>query len=111
MKQIGVPQSFVEKCKKQILATKDHEMSASSDTNYFTDADLSVLGQPWDVYSTYINSIRKEYAVYPDVLYKPGRRKVVQHFLNMDQIYKTPYFHEKFESHARENLHRELSSC
>ncbi len=108
MQQVGVPEAIIENCKAQILATKNHVVSTTPDINYFTDADLSILGQSWDVYSTYINSIRKEYAVYPDLLYKPGRRKVVQHFLSMENIYKTPYFHNKFESQAKENLNREL---
>src|SRR5690349_14230062 len=39
-----VSRENLEVCRDMIIATKAHEMSANSDTNYFTDADLSILG-------------------------------------------------------------------
>jgi predicted metal-dependent HD superfamily phosphohydrolase len=95
-------------CKQQILATKAHQISADSDTNYFTDADLSILGASWEQYEAYASQVRKEYSIYPDLLYKPGRKKVLQHFLDMERIFKTAYFHEKYEKQARKNISREL---
>ena len=108
MKQLGVSTELIEACKKQILATKSHVVSDNEDTNYFTDADLSVLGQGWEVYSKYSKNVRKEYAVYPDSVYNPGRKKVLQHFLAMERIFKTDYFCEKYEVQARKNLEGEL---
>ncbi|MBL7733094.1 MAG: hypothetical protein JNM88_18125 [Chitinophagaceae bacterium] len=108
MKQIPVSADTIMLCKSQILATKSHVGSADSDTNYFTDADLSILGQPWEVYSQYYKNVRKEYAVYPDFVYYPGRKKVLVHFLEMDSIFKTAGFQHKFESQARQNLQREI---
>jgi predicted metal-dependent HD superfamily phosphohydrolase len=52
--------------------------------------------------------IRKEYNFYPDFMYKPGRQKVLQHFIQMPRIYKTDYFHDRYEEKARDNLHVEL---
>jgi predicted metal-dependent HD superfamily phosphohydrolase len=95
-------------CYALILATKSHQYSKDVDTNLFTDADLSILGSSWDIYSVYATNIRKEYAVYPDALYKSGRAKVLQHFLQMERIFETAYFHERFEAKARENLQAEL---
>lgn len=109
MKQLGVSTELIEACKKQILATKSHVVSDNEDTNYFTDADLSVLGQDWEVYSKYSKNVRKEYAVYPDLIYNPGRKRVLQHFLSMERIFKTDYFFEKYENQARENLEKEIS--
>jgi predicted metal-dependent HD superfamily phosphohydrolase len=43
----------IDSCKEQILATKSHLFSNNDDTNLLTDADLSVLGQPSDVYEQY----------------------------------------------------------
>lgn len=106
----GAPALVVEKCSALILATKNHELSTDPDINYFTDADLSVLGQEWEVYAVYCRQVRKEYAVFPDLLYKPGRAKVLAHFLQMDRIFKTDYFFEKLEARARENLQWELET-
>jgi predicted metal-dependent HD superfamily phosphohydrolase len=108
MQQVSVPLSITLLCKDYILATKTHITSGDSDCNYFTDADLSILGQPWEVYEQYFKNVRKEYSVYPDLVYRPGRKKVLQHFLSMERIYKTDYFFEKFESSAKSNLGREL---
>jgi predicted metal-dependent HD superfamily phosphohydrolase len=109
MKTIDVPLKTIEDCKAQIMATKTHFLSENQDTNYFTDADLSVLGQDWETYLTYYQNVRKEYAIYPDFVYNPGRKKVLKHFLAMERIFKTAYFYEKFEKQARINLEKELN--
>ena len=109
-KQIAIDIELVQLCKKQILATKSHIVATDTDTNYFTDADLSVLGQDWETYSTYYKNVRKEYAIYPDFVYNPGRKKVLNHFLSMDRIFKTDYFYNKFEVQAKINLLEELNS-
>jgi predicted metal-dependent HD superfamily phosphohydrolase len=109
LKQAKISTEIIEKCKAQIMATKAHLLSSDEDTNYFTDADLSVLGQNWEVYMPYFQNVRKEYSIYPDFLYNPGRKKVLKHFLAMDRIFKTDYFYPNFEQKARENLAKELN--
>jgi predicted metal-dependent HD superfamily phosphohydrolase len=108
MKEIFVPTSIIENCKSQILATKSHTFSNDADTNYFTDADLSILGKPWNEYAEYYKNVRKEYSIYPSLIYNPGRKKVLQHFITMNKIYKTEYFYSKFEEQAKQNLQAEL---
>lgn len=109
MKQISVPDDMIVLCKKQILATKTHLSSTESDTNYFTDADLSILGQDWETYSLYYKNVRKEYIIYPDLVYNPGRKKVLNHFLTMDRIFKTNFFYDRFEVQAKRNLQKEIA--
>lgn len=92
----------------QILATKSHQRSDDGDTNYLLDADLSVLGKDFKTYLEYTQNIRKEYSIYPDFLYKPGRRKVLKHFLELESIFKTEYFKQKYEVQAKENIATEL---
>ena len=108
MRAISVPANIIDSCTVKIAATKHHAPGPDGDCNYFTDADLSILGQAWPVYTDYCKSIRKEYAVYPDIMYNPGRKKVLQHFLQMDRIFKTTWFFERFERQAKQNLQREL---
>jgi predicted metal-dependent HD superfamily phosphohydrolase len=110
MKQISVSNYKIELCKKQILATKSHIKSIDSDTNYFTDADLSILGQNWETYLLYCKNVRKEYSIYPAIVYNPGRKKVLNHFLSMDRIFKTDFFYNKFETQAKQNLQQEIES-
>ncbi len=106
---IGYPAEKITHCGLLILATKNHNAGTAADTNLFTDADLSILGQSPEVYRQYCAQIRKEYAVYPDILYKPGRIKVIHHFLQMERIFKTEVFFSRFETRAKENLQWELN--
>lgn len=110
MKQINVPASLIERCKDQILATKTHVESPDPDTNYFTDADLSVLGQDAATYREYSRNVRLEYGIYPDAIYNPGRIKVLNHFLGLEHIYKTGVFSMKYEKAARQNLLEEIQT-
>lgn len=108
LKEIGFNSEKINKISKQIIATKSHQISDDLDTNFLLDADLSILGKNWDDYEIYIRQIRKEYSIYPDFLYKPGRKKVLEHFLTFPQIFKTEFFIEKYEAQARYNLRREI---
>ncbi len=99
----------IKRCVLHILATKGHATSDDHDTNLFTDADLSILGQSPDVYKEYVKQVRKEYFVYPDIAYNKGRKKVLEYFLTMEKIFKTDFFYKKYEIQARENLERELA--
>ena len=55
----------------------------------------------------YFKNVRKEYIFYPNFVYKNGRKKVIQHFLAMNPIFKTEYFYDKYEFQAKENLLKE----
>lgn len=106
--KMGLPQTIILKTENQILATKSHQKSDDADTNYLLDADLSILGKDSAIYFDYTRKIRKEYALYPDLLYKPGRKKVLKHFLELESIFKTEHFRDKYEQQARENIAAEI---
>lgn len=107
--EINFPEHEIYRCGQLILATKKHE-AADAETNLFTDADLSILGSDPETYQTYTQQIRREYRMYPDLLYNPGRKKVLNHFLSMSVIYKTEPFRDKYEATARLNIQAELES-
>lgn len=109
LRLMGIEPEKINRCKQQILATSAHRTSKNSDTNYFTDADLAVLGKSWNVYRGYMINIRKEYSNYPDNIYEQGRRNVLEHFLAMKRIFKTSSFYKKYEKNARRNLIKEIS--
>jgi predicted metal-dependent HD superfamily phosphohydrolase len=108
LSSFGYPPVKTASCEAQILATKGHGLSKEADTNFFTDADLSILGADPASYKIYAGNIRKEYSFYPNFLYNPGRRKVLRHFIAMDRIFKTESFYNRYEAAARENLREEL---
>ena len=98
----------LNECKRQIKATKHHKRSEDNDTNILLDLDLSVLGKNPKDYKKYCENIRKEYRMYPDFLYRKGRTKVLKSILDLDSIFKTPYFIKQYEKQARENIRLEL---
>ncbi|EPR73988.1 hypothetical protein ADIWIN_0948 [Winogradskyella psychrotolerans RS-3] len=99
-----------ESIKNLIISTKKHELilTKNLDNAYLLDLDLSILGTDWETYNMYTQNIRKEYIIYPDILYKPGRKKVLKHFLERDSLYFTERFQTKFETQARSNLILEI---
>lgn len=110
LQQLNLNETDISKIYHQILATKAHQNSDNKDLNYLLDADLSILGKDLEIYIDYTRKIRKEYSIYPDLLYKPGRKKVLKHFLEMENIFKTDYFREKYEKQARKNIEWEIDN-
>lgn len=110
LREVGISENERKICYQQIIATKSHQETIHSDTNYFIDSDLSILGRASYIYEEYCENIRKEYSIYPTFLYRKGRKKVVNHILSMKRIFKTDYFFEHYEKQARKNLLHELNS-
>jgi len=107
--KLGCPEATIEQVCDLILKTKGHSKSEDPDTNIFLDADLSILGSDPETYRKYSHQIRKEYKFVPDFMYRPGRKKVLENFLKMPAVYKTPFFQE-LEENAKFNLREELKS-
>ncbi len=108
MFELNISSNKIELCYSQIIATKSHHKNTNEDTNLFTDADLSILGFPSKKYRIYYTQVRKEYKMFPDFMYNPNRKKVLQKFLKMKRIFKTDYFFNSFEKQARINLKSEI---
>jgi len=95
--------------KQLIISTKSHDILLNNfDNRLILDADLAILAASREAYTRYTQAIRKEYKIYPDFLYKKGRKKVLQHFLERKQIYFTKEFQTQHEANARENLSWEI---
>lgn len=93
-----------------IAATKEHMQSDDTDTNILLDLDLAVLGEKPENYLIYAKAIRKEYYIYPDFMYRKGRKKVLMNMLNLEAIYNTDFFKTLLETTAIENLKAELKN-
>jgi predicted metal-dependent HD superfamily phosphohydrolase len=78
------------------------------DCALFLDMDLSILGGMPDLFAAYENAVRREYGWVPDALWREGRRKVLQGFLDRPAIYASPQFRASHEATARANLARSL---
>lgn len=107
--KLKVGPESIAKVSDYILATKMHEVQeVDQDLMYFLDFDLSILGADPISYSNYSKAIRKEFSIYPDFIYKPGRAKVLKALLQKKQLYQTLIFRERLEQAARINISNEL---
>ena len=108
MTELGVPVEKIKKCFQQIVATQHHETADDNGTQYLLDIDMAILGEDPAIYKNYTQKVRKEYGIYPDLIYKPGRKKVLQNFLKQERIFQTKEFYERCEKQARENIKNEI---
>jgi predicted metal-dependent HD superfamily phosphohydrolase len=109
---LGLPAALVARVADLILATRhgiEHAEPHDADLALLLDLDLSVLAADRPVYAAYAQAIRSEYAVYPDLVYRPGRRRVLGQFLARPRIYRTGRLHELWDAAARANLEWELA--
>lgn len=112
LEKLQVSSERIRKVKQMILTTKNHmglPEDADEDTKLLLDFDLKILGAERKDYITYTKQIRKEYWLIPDVLFKPGRKKVLQKFLEAKFLFKTNEFRTLYEKKARENIAFEIS--
>jgi predicted metal-dependent HD superfamily phosphohydrolase len=81
---------------------------ADSDLDHLLDFDLSILAAGPADYDAYAAAIRREYAIYPDLLYRPGRAKVLTKLIALPRLFRVPALAATWEAEARSNLMREL---
>ncbi len=111
LRTLGITKKRRDSCYSQILLTKNHQAAGTKkDVQLLLDFDLAILGRDWEDYTIYKDNVRKEYSVYPDFLYKKGRKKALLHFLEREHIYHTNHYQNNFEEKARENLRREINT-
>lgn len=97
-----------------IEATAKHQLpedlddKALSDTAYFLDMDLSILGTQEDVFDAYEGQIQFEYNFVPIAAYKAARANILQGFLNRERLYFTEHYRQRWEAQARGNLARSI---
>ncbi|SFP75091.1 HD domain-containing protein [Hymenobacter arizonensis] len=110
--------STLEPARQQRVAflierTQDHTQPQpldDVDLLSFLDADLSVLGASEADYWTYARQVRREYRLVPDLLYRPGRRKILAKMLAAPVLYHTPAMRQELDAAARRNLQAELNA-
>ncbi|MDO7887005.1 HD domain-containing protein [Hymenobacter cheonanensis] len=96
-----------------IRRSQDHtqpQPPGDADLLLFLDADLSILGAPEAAYWDYARQVRREYQLVPDLLYRPGRRKVLARLLDAPVLYHTPALRAELDAPARRNLQAELAA-
>jgi predicted metal-dependent HD superfamily phosphohydrolase len=109
---LGAPPALIGRVAALVLATQHGAKPADpmdTDLCLLLDLDLSVLAAAPAAYDAYAAAIRREYTHVPSLLYRPGRRKVLQHFLNTVPLYRTQPLAARWDAAARQNLRREIA--
>lgn len=109
---LGFPEDQRAKVARNILATRHdghRDATDGADVALLLDLDLSVLAAPPGDYRAYAEAVRREYAFVSDVLYRPGRRRVLEGFLQRERIYLTDRLRAAWERPARANLAAEIA--
>lgn len=91
-----------------IQATIRHvPITNSEEEKEFLDIDLSILASPEKDYNTYADHVRVEYNWVSVENFKDGRAKVLQGFLNREEVFYSQRF-KGLEGNARENMQSEV---
>jgi predicted metal-dependent HD superfamily phosphohydrolase len=109
--QLHFSREKIHAIKNLILSTKNHcirQKSDSIDIKILQDSDLQVFSFSRDDYKNYMQQIREEYKMIPEFIFRPKRKKIVNNFLAMHHIYRTPSYRDANEAKARDNLNYEL---
>ncbi len=91
-----------------ILATRHDAAPGGRDEALIQDVDLGILGSSPERYAGYERQIRREYRWVPGSLYRRRRADLLRRFLERGRIYRTEWFHGRFEAAARRNLESAL---
>ena len=107
LKKLAVPADQLSYCHDLIMATQHHK-ARTDDEGWLNDLDLAVLARPAEDYDRYAMAVRQEFSVFPDFLYRTGRKKALRALLDQESIYYHAATRELWELNARKNLCREI---
>ena len=91
-----------------VMATAHLGADLVGDAALTVDIDLSILGQPADVYDAFERNVRKEYWWVPKRRYCAARIRVLRSFLERGAIFHWSLFKDRYEGVARANLARAI---
>jgi predicted metal-dependent HD superfamily phosphohydrolase len=103
-----LPTAFTQRVADLILATRHIAPPSDPDAAILVDVDLSILGQPAERFDAYERQIRQEYDWVEAAAFAEGRGAILKSFLERAAIFSTPFFWDKYERQARENLKRSI---
>lgn len=104
----GAARDVASRVSDLIMATRHDVRPAEGDEEVVVDLDLAILGAPPERFDEYEHEVRAEFAVVPVLVFRKGRRNILQSFLDRPRIYHTAPLYRTRERQARENLERSI---
>lgn len=93
-----------------IMATVHDRLPGCINAAFVVDIDLSSFALPWKEFEEDSAAIRREYEHLPDEEFYAKQYRFLHGLASRETLYSTPYFKERKESLARENLTRRLDA-
>jgi pantetheine-phosphate adenylyltransferase len=112
VEEMGLSQDLANTVTDLILATKHSGNALTMDEKYMVDIDLAILGRSSRLFDEYETKIRQEYNWVHEDVFRDGRAKILETFLPpaRPNIYQTPFFQERYERQAKNNLERSIAN-
>jgi predicted metal-dependent HD superfamily phosphohydrolase len=108
LSKAGVLPERIDQIHALIMATCHTSLPTTSDECLLVDIDLAILGAAIERFTEYEQQIRAEYSFVPEAIFNQKRQEILQGFLDRPTIYSTPYFRDKLELIARQNIKKSI---
>lgn len=107
---LGAAPSVADEVARLVLLTADHRVEDPTDTagRLVSDADLWILAVPPERYASYTAAVRQEYRHVPGVLFRRGRRTVLEGLLATGTPYVTGHARDVWGPRALANVRAEI---
>ncbi|MFL0460309.1 hypothetical protein ACH0CA_07555 [Kytococcus sedentarius] len=107
---LGAATSVADEVARLVLLTADHRVEDPTDTagRLVSDADLWILAAPPERYASYTAAVRQEYRHVPGVLFRRGRRTVLEGLLATGTPYVTDHARDVWGPRALANVRAEI---
>jgi len=93
-----------------LIESSGGEGLETSDGRLFWDVDRSILATERQAYLAHAAAVRREFSMYPDLIYQMGRKKFLKSELARDTIFRTVHYRGDAERRARDNIAAEIES-
>lgn len=107
---LGFQEKYAEMVYDLILLTNHKKKSYDINDQIIMDIDMSILGEPEDVFLEYEKNIRKEYSFIRAEEYVAGRTQFLNGLLSKDSIFQTDFFNDRYGKQAFANINKLISA-
>lgn len=113
LNDLGMGAAVIERAKKIVLATADHEAQGDYAAQLFLDMDMSILAAPPEVYDQYVEGVTKEFCTKLSLarpVFEQARvEKFIEPTLAKGAIFSTDDY-KGLEEKAFDNMRREADA-
>lgn len=104
LNKAGADIAIQQRVEQLILATQHNVKPEDNDQRLIVDIDLAILGANKERFAEYEQQVREEYSWVPSLVYNHKRKALLKSFIAHETIFNTPFFRERYEQQARNNL-------